>query len=110
MGVTLAVEVGSGVRDGVKVSVGGTVLVGVMLGSGVFVSTEGGMNVKVGETAKVGVKVVKALVGTWDGVLVSGENPVGSADPTIGTEIKNERALEETISIGSMGPAVMIGS
>ena len=57
-----------------------------------------------------GVKVIVFTVGTLDGVLVSAANPVGRADPTIGTDIRNERALADIMLIGSIGKIEMIGS
>ena len=49
-------------------------------------------------------------VGTLDGVLDSAANPVGRADPRMGMDIRNERALADTISIGSIGMTERIGS
>ena len=102
----LAVRVGRGVLDGVKVNVGvnvelGVTRTGVMPDDGIFV------DVKVRKA--VGV-LVKILVGNFDGVAVSAENPLGRADPRIGMDIKNVRALAETISTGSIGMIEMIGS
>ncbi len=92
------------VAVGVGVSVGRDVLVGVKVGGGVHVlifnlpmSTEVGMNVAV----EVGVFVGRLImVGVGDGVGVSGANAVGRAFPTMGMEIRKERALAETTSSG----------
>jgi hypothetical protein len=102
----LAVRVGRGVLDGVKVNVGvnvelGVTRTGVMPEDGIFV------DVKVRKA--VGV-LVKTLVGNLDGVAVSAENPLGRADPRIGMDIKNVRALAETICTGSIGMTEMMGS
>ena len=102
----LAVRVGRGVLDGVKVNVGvnvelGVTRTGVMPDDGIFV------DVKVRKA--VGV-LVKTLVGNLDGVAVSAENPLGRADPRIGMDIKNVRALAETICTGSIGMTEMMGS
>ena len=106
VGVMLAVRVGRGVLDGVKVNVGVNVKLGVTR-TGVF--PEDGMFVDVKVRKAVGV-LVKALVGNFDGVAVSAENPLGRADPRIGMDIKNVRALADTISTGSIGMIEMMGS
>ena len=79
VGVMLAVRVGRGVLDGVKVNVGvnvelGVTRTGVMPEDGIFV------DVKVRKA--VGV-LVKTLVGNFDGVAVSAENPLGRVDPRL---------------------------
>ena len=107
VGVMLAVKVGRGVLDGVKVNVGVNVKLGVTR-TGVI--PEDGIFVDVKVRKAVGVSVNKVLVGTFDGVAVSAENPLGRADPRIGMEIKNVRALAETISTGSIGMIEMMGS
>ena len=97
---------GSAVLVGVKVEVGGSVFIGVIFG----ILTEVGMKVavKVGVIEGVGVSVITLAVG--DGVLVSAENPVGMLSPTMGTDIRNERALADTTSSGFSGRSVRIGS
>ena len=92
--------------DGVKVKVGGSVILGVTR-TGVF--PEDGIFVDVKVRKAVGVSV-KILVGIFDGVAVSAENPPGRADPRIGMEIKNVRALAETIFTGSIGMTDRMGS
>ena len=88
------VEVGSAVLVGVKVEVGVLVFCGVKLP----ISIEVGMYVAV----KVGVTCRRKVytVGVRDGVLVSAANPVGRAFPMMGMDIRNERALADTTSIG----------
>src|SRR5688572_10393689 len=88
VGVTEAVQVGKGVNDGAKVNVGGKVLKGVLF----CVPEIGGTLVNVGCSVSVGAP----LVGTRDGVGLSALKPVGIAEPKIGIEIKNVRALAET--------------
>ena len=66
------------------------------------------MAVNVG--AMVGGRVGGITVGTGEGVAVSAANPVGRAFPTMGMEIKKERALADTTSSGSIGRSVRIGS
>jgi hypothetical protein len=109
VGVMLGVMVGSGVLDGVKVNVGGSVLVGDTY-PGVFMLPAGGVLVNVEVQLIVGVKVAVFTKGIRDGVLDSAAKPVGSADPKIGMEIRKERALADTIFIGSIGMIEMIGS
>lgn len=96
VGVTEEVQVGGGVSDGVKVIVGVNVLKGVL---NPCVPEIGGTWVKVGGSVSVGMP----LVGTREGVGDSALKPVGTADPKIGIEIKNVRALAETIVSGSSG-------
>lgn len=104
----LAVSVGRGVLEGVKVMVGGNVFVG---GAMKGVLPDGGMYMAVKVGRDVGVWVLnRMLVGVLEGVAVSAENPLGRADPRIGKEIRNVRALAETILIGSIGKIEMIGS
>ena len=50
------------------------------------------------------------LVAIFDGVGVSALNPVGNAEPKIGTEIKKVRALADTTSSGSIFTIGKIGS
>lgn len=102
----LAVWVGSGVLDGYKVDVGGRVFAGVTF---TCVLPDDGINVEVKDGRMVGTSVKEMLVGVLDGVLVSAENPLGRAEPTIGMEIKNVRALAETTLIGLIGMIVRIG-
>ena len=45
-----------------------------------------------------------------DGVLDSAAKPVGRADPKMGMDIRDDRALADTISSGLMGMIEMIGS
>lgn len=104
--VALGVKVGSAVLVGVRVEVGGRVFTGVIFGK----LTEVGMKVAVIAGVTVGTKVAVANPGIGDGVLVSAANPVGREFPTIGMEIRNERALADTTSIGSIGKRVRIGS
>ena len=106
VGVMLAVLVGSGVLDGVKVKVGGPGFVGVM-NEGVL--PDDGNLVDVNEGMIVGVLVVMGS-SVLDGVGDSAANPVGSADPRMGTDTKNVRALAETIVSGSIGMIEIIGS
>ena len=64
-----------------------------------------------GSSVIVGVsKPGRVPVGTIDGVADSAANESGMAEPTIGTEIKNVRALAETIVNGSIGRSEIIGS
>ena len=60
----------------------------------------------------VGVRVSVIEVGSavFEGVLDSAAKPVGTEDPRIGMEIRNVRALAETIVSGSIGTMEMIGS
>ena len=106
VGVIVEVQVGRGVRLGVKVSVGGCVFVIVEM-IGVMAEYVG--RVAVNTKVCVGVLVWRG-VGVREGVLVSAENPVGSADPMIGMEMIKVRALDYTISSGSIGTIEMIGS
>src|SRR5690606_4159190 len=80
VGVTEEVQVGGGVRDGVKVTVGVKVFNGVRIPC---VPEIGGTFVNVGGTVSVGT----LLVGTRDGVGDSALKPVGTAEPKIGIEI-----------------------
>lgn len=124
VGVILGMLVGRGVRDGVKVNVGGMGLAPAALvrASWVLVAKidpgvpappppDDGMLV-VGMTAvAVGVLNPRAVeVGTRDGVGDSAANSSGIEDPTIGIAIKNVRALAETTVNGSSGRIGMIGS
>ena len=96
------VEVGGGVLVG-----GPAVKVGARVCGGATNVTWVG-----GGTVMVKVDVMAASVGpaVLDGVLVSAAKPVGSADPRIGIETMKLRALEETISRGSIGTTETIGS
>ena len=98
--------VGSAVLIGVKVEVGGSVFAGVIFG----ILTEVGINVAVKVGVMVGTNVSVLSADTGDGVLVSAANPVGREFPTMGMDIRNERALADTISSGSIGTIVRIGS
>ena len=104
--MALGVYVGRAVLVAVKVGGGIRVFAGVTLG----ILTEVGMNVAVKVGAMVGGRVTVITVGAGEGVLVSAANPVGSSSPTIGTDIRNERALADTTSSGSSGRSVRIGS
>ena len=106
--VAVGVEVGRtrAVLVAVKVGAGGSVFTGVTCG----ILGEVGMKVAVEVGAMVGMKVAVITVGAGDGVLVSAANPVGSAFPTIGMDIRNERALADTISSGLSGRSLRIGS
>ena len=73
------------------------------MGGGTFVAA--GISVEVGVSGFVGV-----AGGTLEGVADSAANESGMADPAIGMEIKNVRALAETIVNGSMGSSGSIGS
>ena len=107
MAVAVLVGVG-GTGDGVGVAEGGRTCVGVLgIGATVFPGTKGEVGVKVG--GSVGV-LIPISVGTLEGVLVSAAKAVGKVSPKIGTEIRNVRALAETISSGSTGMTSMIGS
>lgn len=104
VGVMLAVLVGSGVLDGVKVNVGGSVgkgFDGVLPDEGSLVDVNTGM-------------IVAVLVinggGILDGVGDSAAKPVGKAEPKIGTDTRNVRALAETTVSGSIGIMEIIGS
>lgn len=99
----LGVYVGNGVLDGVNVKAGGNVLAGggttrVMFADGGFVDVN----------TIVGMSVLATA--TLEGVALSAANPVGTDDPMIGIETKNVRALEDTISRGSIGTIGTIGS
>ena len=106
--VALGTGVGSGILGGVEVKVeaGGSVSSGVTLG----IFTEVGIKVAVKVGSMVGVRVAVITVGSGDGVLVSPANPVGRAFPTMGIDIRNERALADTISSGLSGRSLRIGS
>ena len=104
--VGVAVEVGSGVLVGVSVAVGVLVSTGVNLP----ILIEVGMYVAVMVGVKVNVFVGLMIVGVRDGVLVSAANPVGSAFPTMGMDIKKERALADTTASGCIGRSLRIGS
>ena len=70
-----------------------------------------GTIVDAGNFVIVGVsKPGRVPVGIIDGVADSAANESGMAEPTIGTEIKNVRALADTTVNGSMGRMEMIGS
>ena len=105
VGVMVGELVGNGVLDGVKVKVGGPEFVGIVF-EGVL--PEGGKLVDVAIRTNVGVLVV-IEVGLLDGVGDSAANPVGNADPRIGMDIRNVRALADTIVNGSSGTTEMIG-
>jgi hypothetical protein len=105
VGVMVGELVGSGVLDGVNVSVGLPGFVGIVFDG---VLPEVGKWVDVGIKTKVGVLVV-IEVGCLDGVGDSAANPVGKADPRIGMDIRNVRALADTIVNGSSGTTEMIG-
>ena len=107
VGVMLGVMVGRGVLDGVKVNVGGCVFVGDEYTVGILVLPDG---TSVEVLVAVGVYVSVFMVGALDGVLDSAANPVGIADPKMGMDIRNERALEDTTFIGLIGMIEMIGS
>jgi hypothetical protein len=107
VGVADGILVAVGVIEGVNVIVGGSVLVGVR-GNAVRIASYVALKVAVavGETAfSSGVRVA-----TFEGVGVSALNPVGNADPKIGTDIKKVRALAETTSSGSRFTIGRIGS
>ena len=103
----LGVYVGNGVNEGVNVNVGVRVLDGVVI-TGVIL--EGGRLVDVNTATIVGVFVFANCVGILDGVAVSAKKPVGTEDPIMGIETRKVRALEETISSGSIGTMGTIGS
>ena len=105
VGVMVGELVGNGVLDGLKVKVGGPEFVGIVF-EGVL--PEGGKLVDVAIRTNVGVLVV-IEVGLLDGVGDSAPNPVGNADPRIGMDIRNVRALADTIVNGSSGTTEMIG-
>ena len=94
VGVIVAVCVGGGVNEGVKVKVDGGMFVAI---PATVVKFNVANLVAVSTAVNAGVLVIKLLVGTFDGVLVSAEKPVGTAEPRIGMEIRKVRALEETI-------------
>ena len=97
--------VGSGVLEGVKVKVGGPEFVGITFDG---VLREDGKLVEVDIRTMVGVLVVME-VGLLDGVGDSAANPVGKADPKMGMETRNVRALADTIVSGSSGTTEIIG-
>ncbi len=105
VGVMVGELVGSGVLDGVKVKVGGPEFVGIAFDG---VLPEDGRWVDVDIRANVGVLVV-IEVGFLDGVGDSAANPVGKADPKMGMDIRNVRALADTIVNGSIGMIEIIG-
>ena len=70
----------------------------------------GGICVDVDVNSMVGRLVSVRMVGVIEGVLVSAKNPVGMAEPTIGTETRNECALADTTLSGLIGMIEMIGS
>ena len=107
VGVAEGIFVGVGVMDGVKVNVGGRVFVGVR-GKAVRIASYVALNVAVA----LGVTAFSSgvLVAIFEGVGVSALNPVGKAEPKIGTEIKNVRALADTTSSGSISTIGKIGS
>ena len=104
--VGVDVKVGSGVSTGVEVAVGVLVSTGVNLP----MLIEVGRNVAVIVGVRVNVLVGWITVGVGAGVLVSAANPVGKAFPMMGMDIKNERALADTTSIGLIGRSLRIGS
>ena len=120
VGVMDGVYVGRGVFEGVNVIVGGCC---VPFADCVLVANPDdgvippvlrvaeGTTVDAGTSVMVGVsKPGRVQVGTIDGVADSAANESGMAEPTMGTEIKNVRALAETTVNGSMGRREMIGS
>ena len=108
VGVMVGGLVAGGVLDGVRVMVGDNVFVGKPR---VGVLPDGGKSVGVKVNGmSVGRFVAVRMVGVMDGVLVSAEKPVGMAEPTMGTETRNECALADTIFKGLMGMMEMIGS
>jgi len=58
----------------------------------------------------VAVEMMLVAVAVFEGVLVSPANPVGRADPRIGTPTRKVRAFDETMVKGSMGITGTIGS
>ena len=113
VGVADGIRVAVDVFDGVKVIVGGRVLVGVR-GDAVRIASYVALNVAVVAFSAVAVfdcsSAEDVLVGTRDGVAVSALKPVGKAEPKMGTEIRNVRALAETTSNGSIATIGRIGS
>ena len=105
VGVMVGGWVGRGVLVGVKVTVGGPGFVGIVFAG---VLPAGGKFVEVAARTSVGVLVV-IEVGTLDGVGDSAANPVGRADPMMGMDTRNVRALAETIVRGSSGMIEIIG-
>ena len=122
VGVMDGIRVGRGVLDGVKVNVGGGLPGGLPEAGWVFVPKPAGWvicplmlvgGMLVGRGGCVAVSVTKpgrVPVGILDGVADSAANESGMAEPSIATEIKNVRALAETIVNGSSGRIGMIGS
>jgi hypothetical protein len=106
VGVIDGVWVGSGVLDGGSVCVGGGASVA---GPATRVMLDGNL-VKVDTGRVVGVFVTKDWVGILDGVLVSAEKAIGTEEPKMGIDMMNVRALEETMSSGSIGMIETIGS
>ena len=82
------------------------VVAGVTLG----ILADVGRKVAVKVGVRVGGRVAVITVGTGEGVLVSAANPVGRAFPTIGMDIRNERALADTTSSGWSGRSLRMGS
>lgn len=74
------------------------------------VTPEDGIFVEVYTKVIVGVLVVKVCSGVLEGVGDSAANPVGKAEPKTGMDIKNVRALADTIVNGSIGMIGIIGS
>lgn len=105
VGVMVGGLVGLGVLEGVKVKVGGPELVGIVFDG---VLPKDGKLVEVDIRTRVGVLVVME-VGLLDGVGDSAANPVGMADPKMGMETRNVRALADTIVSGSSGMIEIIG-
>lgn len=120
VGVMLGMRVGVGTNEGAVLGMETAVLAGKLIvgmlpssGNGVGGTSEVGKLAAVRvKKLTVGVKVFTIWVGDGvrEGVLVSPLNPVGTDEPTIGTEIRNVRALEDTIFSGSIGRMEMIGS
>ncbi len=95
--------VGSGVLEGVKVKVGGPAFVGMTFDG---VPPDDGILVEVSIAAIVAVLVGGGIL---DGVGDSAANPVGKADPRMGMDTRNVRALADTIVNGLTGMIEMIG-
>ena len=106
VGVMVGGFVGSGVLEGVKVKVGGPALVGIVFDG---VLPDDGNLVEVAIRTIVGVLVVEIGEGILDGVGDSAANPVGKADPRMGMDTRNVRALADTIVSGSSGTTEIIG-
>lgn len=103
--------VGSGVLDGVKVIEGVKVTVDVLCLIGVqFGLVTNGVFVEVLARVMVAVLVKNTWIGVFDGVGDSPANPVGKAEPIIGMDIRNVRALADTMETGPMGMIGRMGS